>query len=178
MTHEAYKIRQGERRDIAALPGIEREAGTLFYPYLQDTGLTKEVLTFTSSAAEAEAACNGGGLWVAETATGEIVGFAIVFDWGTTAHLDELDVLPEHGRHGVGTSLVRAVCQWARESGYHRVTISTFRNIPWNEPFYVKHGFRAVSPIELDDMHRQLVESERARGLRTDVRVIMEYRIS
>jgi GNAT superfamily N-acetyltransferase len=178
LTDAAYKIRRGEHPDIAALRGIEIEAATLFYPYFQETGLTKEILRLTSSAAEAEEACNGGRLWVAESETGEIVGFAIVFDWGTTAHLDELDVLPAHGRQGVGTSLVRAVCEWARERGYRKVTISTFRDIPWNEPFYLKQGFRAVNPIQLDDMHRRLVESERARGLRTDVRVIMEYRIS
>jgi GNAT superfamily N-acetyltransferase len=150
----------------------------MFYPYLEETGLTKEILSFTSSAAEAEEACSGGRLWVAETATGEIVGFAIVFDWGTTAHIDELDVLPAHGHQGVGTSLVRAVCNWARDSGYRKVSLSTFRNIPWNEPFYLKQGFRTVNPLEFDDMHRRLVESERSRGLRTEVRVIMEYQIS
>lgn len=68
------------------------------------------------------------------------------------------------------------VCQWAREAGYSKVTLSTFRHVPWNAPFYESKGFRAVDSKHLGPEHVELVASERARGLRTDLRVVMEYR--
>ena len=60
------------------------------------------------------AACR---LWVALTE--EVpVGFALVEMLANDLpHLEELDVDPSHGRRGVGTALVRAVCKWAEVSG-------------------------------------------------------------
>lgn len=48
---------------------------------------------------------------------------------------------PEHGRRGIGGALVGSVCDWARASGIASVTLTTYREIPWNEPFYRRLGF-------------------------------------
>ena len=52
-------------------------------------------------------------------------------------HLEEIDVEPIQGRRGLGTALVRAVCQWATVSGYPMLTLTTFRLAPtpprWNK---------------------------------------------
>jgi GNAT superfamily N-acetyltransferase len=40
------------------------------------------------------------------------------------AHLEEIDVHPEHGRRGLGTQLVMAVCEWAATEGYRSVTLT------------------------------------------------------
>lgn len=108
---------------------------------------------------------------------GDPVGFALARELGGLAHLDELDVVPEHGRQGLGAQLLRAVCHWAAGRGYAALTLSTFRDIPWNAPFYSRHGFRIAHPHDLSEEHVYLVRSEHARGLRTDLRVVMEYRL-
>ena len=73
------------------------------------------------------AATREGRLWVA-TAAGQPVGFAHLEVLAPDlVHLEELDVLPWHGRRGIGTALVRAVCAWAKEHGFARVTLTTFR---------------------------------------------------
>jgi GNAT superfamily N-acetyltransferase len=69
---------------------------------------------------------------------------------------------------------VSAVCQWARDAGYPKVTLSTFRAVPWNQAFYEKRGFRVVDAHDLGPDHVALVASERDRGLRTDLRVVMQ----
>ena len=61
------------------------------------------------------------------------------------AYVEELDVMPEFGRRGLGSRLLAAVCEWAREQRCAAVTLSTFRDVPWNGPFYRKRGFRSYS---------------------------------
>ncbi len=56
------------------------------------------------------------------------------------AHLWQLSVVPSIQRRGLGRALVAAVCDWARLMGYEAVTLTTFRDVPWNGPFYEKLG--------------------------------------
>ena len=173
---DGYVIRLAEPDDIAVLPSVEKQAVRLFQEWLAATGLTPAGLEEVSTVEEFEEARKRGHLWVALAPDGEVIGFALVIILDQCAHLDELDVVPEHGRKGVGSKLLAIVCQWAREAGYSKVTLSTFRHVPWNAPFYASKGFRVVDPQRLWPEHVKLVAAERARGLRTDLRVIMEYR--
>ena len=75
------------------------------------------------------------------------VGFACVDLVDGAAHLWQLSVHPSAGRRGLGTALVAAVCEWAAAQGLGAVTLTTFRDVPWNAPFYRRIGFR-----ELDDL--------------------------
>ena len=40
--------------------------------------------------------------------------------------------------------LVLQVCDWAAGNGYASVTLTTFRDVPWNMPFYERLGFRVI----------------------------------
>src|SRR5438445_4218578 len=44
------------------------------------------------------------------------------------------DVHPSHGRRGLGTALVREVCEWATLCGYVMLTLTTFRAVAWHLP--------------------------------------------
>ena len=65
------------------------------------------------------------------------------------------------------------VCAWAREHGHTAVTLSTFRDVPWNGPFYRRHGFADLPPAAWTPGMRAIREHEARHGLRTDVRVFM-----
>jgi hypothetical protein len=65
------------------------------------------------------------------------------------------------------------VCEWAAAAGYESVSLSTFRDIPWNMPFYARLGFRVVRDSELGPALRGVVEDERRRGLDPSRRVVM-----
>ncbi|MBZ5642790.1 MAG: GNAT family N-acetyltransferase [Acidobacteriia bacterium] len=178
MIPNGYRIRAAVAEDVACLPEIERQAGLLFDDHLELIGLTKEFQAPVNSVENFEKAQRAGRLWVAVPPSGDPVGFALVQEIGGFAHLEELDVLPQHGRKGVGSALLNAVCAWAAQGGYPAVTLSTFRDIPWNAPFYQRRGFRVVPSSELSAGHVQLVASEQSRGLRADLRVMMACSIN
>lgn len=90
-----------------------------------------------------------------------------------TAHLEEIDVDPGHGRRGLGRKLVLQVCDWAAGNGYASVTLTTFRDIPWNMPFYARLGFEIVPRTQLSQALSAIVEDETRRGLDPARRVVM-----
>ncbi len=63
-------------------------------------------------------------------------------------HIFELSVHPVHGKKGLGRKLVEAVCDWSKDKGFEAVTLSTFRDLPWNGPFYLSCGFRELERHE------------------------------
>jgi len=116
-------------------------------------------------------------LWVA-LAEDAPVGFAHVEMLADgLPHLEEIDVHPQHGRRGVGTELVRTVCRWVARSGYPEITLTTFRSVPWNFPFYTKLGFEEIPNAELRAAVAAVVQDETARGLGPRGRVVMCYRV-
>ncbi len=164
-----YRIRQARREDFGALQTVEREAAKLF----AEVGLGAATLGDATTLADF-AECHAAGLlWVAVDGNDVPVGFAYVEIIEGQPHLDELDVHPDHGRRGIGTALVRTLIEWAGARGYASVTLTTFRDVPWNMPFYARLGFRAQDDRPLTPALRQVVDSEARRGLPPDLRVVM-----
>src|SRR4051812_29586856 len=164
-----YRIAAARPADLAQLPSIELAAARLLAGHAPES-----VLAETTSQEVLERVQRLGQLWVA--LDDEVpVGFAHVeiLEPGS-AHLDEIDVHPDHGRRGLGTRLVRAVCQWAEREGYGSVTLSTFRDVPWNMPFYAQLGFVVIPPQALSPALRFVVEDETRRGLDPNTRVVMQ----
>jgi GNAT superfamily N-acetyltransferase len=116
---------------------------------------------------------DAGQVWVACDAANTAVGVVIASVREGVVYVEEIDVLAEHGRRGLGGRMLDAVCTWAQERGYPAVTLSTFRDVPWNGPFYRKHGFVDLAPAAWTAGMRVIREQEAHHGLRTDVRVFM-----
>jgi GNAT superfamily N-acetyltransferase len=163
-----YTIRRARPRDLSLLPAIELAAARLLAGQAPES-----VLAETTAAPVLKAAQAHGRLWVA-LAEDMPVGFAHVeILEPAVAHLEEIDVHPEHGRRGVGRRLVLAVCAWAAASGYRAVTLTTFRDVPFNMPFYARLGFHVIPPGELSAALRAVVGDEIRRGLDPLRRVAM-----
>jgi GNAT superfamily N-acetyltransferase len=114
-----------------------------------------------------------GQVWVGVTEDDVPVGMVIASVRDAAVYVEEMDVLPGHGRRGLGTRLLARVCGWAQARGHPAVTLSTFRDVPWNGPFYRKHGFRDVPPAQWTPGMRAIREKEARHGLRADARVFM-----
>ena len=151
------------------LPHIEQQAASLFRGW----NVPDSVIGDTTPLEEFQAAQAAGLLWVVLSPQLHPVGFALVERDGTWLHLEEIDVHPLHGRRGIGAALVETVCAWARDCGSAQVTLTTYRDIPWNGPFYARLGFKILSVDELTPKLRERVEDEAARGWDMHRRVVM-----
>jgi GNAT superfamily N-acetyltransferase len=163
-----YTITAARREDLTRLAAMERAAARLLAGHAPES-----VLNETTSLDVLKHAQRDGRLWVA-LADDVPVGFAHaeLVERGAV-HLEEIDVRPDHGRRGLGTKLILEVCQWAANNGYGAVTLTTFRDVPWNMPFYAQLGFDVVAPQQVSAPLRAIVEDETRRGLDPSRRVVM-----
>lgn len=93
------------------------------------------------------------------------VGYARMELADGRAHLESLSVRPSSMRRGIGSALVNAVCDQAREAGYTELTLCTFAEVPWNGPFYAGLGFTELSEAEFTPGLRELRQAEQEIGL-------------
>jgi GNAT superfamily N-acetyltransferase len=167
-----YYIACARPQDLQQLPAVELAAAALLKGHAPES-----VLSETTSEQDLRAAQSEGRLWVA-LARENPIGFAHVEVLGVHGvHLKEIDVHPDHGRQGLGTRLLVTVCEWAARCGYSEVTLTTFRDLPWNMPFYAGLGFEVVSGSELSAELVHIVADETRRGLDPARRVVMRRRL-
>jgi predicted N-acetyltransferase YhbS len=165
------QIRPARFEELPMLSQIEQSAARLFLdtPYaflVNDDPLS---LDFVQQQFRA------GRVWVAVDCHEIVVGYAIAREVDNTLYLQQIDVEPLHGRRGIGSALITTVCDWAQQQGYEIVSLSTFREILWNAPFYSKLGFHPVDEAELTTGFQQIRLQELAAGLPVFDRVIMYY---
>jgi GNAT superfamily N-acetyltransferase len=111
-------------------------------------------------------------IWVA-TEGDRPFGFACTEPFADALHLWELAVRHEAQRRGAGRALVIAVAGDARAKNLPAVTLTTFRDIPWNGPFYARLGFVEVPHADANPRLAGLRGREAAVGLDIANRCIM-----
>ena len=77
-----------------------------------------------------------------------LVGFLVNEPFSRELHVWEMDVHPTFQGRGIGAGLIRACQIDARNSGYSAITLTTFRDVPWNGPFYTRLGFEEVTALD------------------------------
>lgn len=164
-----YRVVRAKGRHVPALPAIERAAAQLFPHDDLPVELRGDVFEHQVLAE----AARDERLWVALTAADEPIGFALVTRVDGLPHLREIDVHPAHARRGVGRGLVEAVLEDAARNGHPAVTLTTFRHLSWNAPFYARCGFRELQSCELLPELRRVLEEEARSGLDPRKRVAM-----
>ncbi|QYO65660.1 GNAT family N-acetyltransferase [Leptolyngbya sp. 7M] len=151
------------------MPPIEQRASELF----RDTEFAEEVSQECLSIEFLIQQFDAGRLWVAVDGGDVPVGFAAALVIDGNAHLHEVSVDPIHGRRGIGRKLIEAVYDWAVSHAFEGITLSTFRDIPWNAPLYQKLGFIELPETEHGPEMKLLRNEERESGLDISQRIIM-----
>lgn len=153
-------IRLAVRDDAALLPDIERSAGTLFrtlpdLAWIADDGVM--------SVDTHEQFIRAGTCWVADD--GRLIGFISTEIFDTELHIWEISVSADHHRRGIGQRLIVAAISHARYTDCVAVTLTTFRNVGWNEPYYARLGFETLRTETLCPRLHAVLESETEQGL-------------
>lgn len=172
-----YGIRPYERADLDALIAVERRSAALFAEHGLPTMATAPAPQRAAFAdlLETNAA------WVAETRAGDgpagPVGYAVAGDVNGVFYLKDLAVDPAHGRRGLGSALLACVIDHAHWAFYGAVALSTFRNVPFNAPFYRRRGFVAVAREDVPEMLAGQFDAEVPPGIHPATRVLMVRRL-
>jgi GNAT superfamily N-acetyltransferase len=157
----AGRIRPAQAADLDLLPDIERSAGQAFRGTVHDWIADDQVTpaqTYVPLAAE-------GLVWVAVDSAGPPVGFVACEIFQQDLHVWELAVRRERQGGGLGRALMEAARQAAAARGLSALTLTTFRTIAWNAPFYERLGFEAIAPEQTPQRLADILAVEAERGL-------------
>ncbi|MFN7054002.1 GNAT family N-acetyltransferase [Hyphomonas sp.] len=170
-----YQLCGAAQEEIPDLVRIDLAAGQLF----AGTGLIPEAELGDHVPEDIlAAAIPAGHLHTVRDYKGRLAGFALTSLRRNTLYLDQISVHPDHGRKGLGAALLARVIAEAKERGLKTVLLSTFRDLPWNAPFYRLHGFRILPKRRYETWMLQIEEAQAERGLDVSKRCFMARRTS
>jgi GNAT superfamily N-acetyltransferase len=158
--------------DIESMRQVERAAGTLFAGIGMDDVAADEPL----SPGELARYIEDDRAWVAEVRR-RVAGYILASVVDRCAHIEQVSVDPAHGRQGLGRMLLSTVEHWARFMGLGCVTLLTFRDVPWNGPYYASLGYRTLDDDALGPELHALRLHEAELGLDTSTRVAMRLEV-
>ncbi len=133
-------IRVAQDTDLPLLAAVEDAADALF-------GQRFGEVTWPAASPGEERAAEPGILLVAVDDDGTVVGFSHVLDLDGHWYLEQIAVDPAHGRHGIGSALLEATHDELARRGARQVTLRTYADVPWNGPFYARHGYVELDPL-------------------------------
>jgi len=149
-------LRLAQDADLTQLAAVEDAADQMF---VERFG----TLDWPPAASGEERAAEPGILLVAVDDDGLVVGFTHALDLAGHWHLEQIAVHPQHGRRGIGAALLEAMPDALAARGARQVTLRTFADVPWNAPFYARHGYVVLDPLP-DHLH-PLAETEERMGV-------------
>lgn len=112
-------------------------------------------------------------LIVAVTPDDAPIGFTAFRPLDGAAYIEEVDVLPSHAGRRIGAALLAEVASRAAGLGLAALTLSTFRHVPWNGPYYRRLGFVEMMAQELTPGLHAVHADNIARGLDETQRLFM-----
>jgi GNAT superfamily N-acetyltransferase len=109
-------------------------------------------------------ALQGGRLLVAVNERDSVLGFIRLEILDGDPHVEQVSVHPDHAGHGIGATLLAAAEQLARARGHRRMTLTTFRDVPWNGPYYTRLGWSTLREADLPPELAAARQQERDLG--------------
>jgi GNAT superfamily N-acetyltransferase len=82
--------------------------------------------------------------FVAVDAAGASFGFATLGLVDGEPYLDEIAVRAAAMRRGIGAALLGRALEWARAQQGSSLWLTTYSHLPFNRPYYERHGFVVV----------------------------------
>jgi GNAT superfamily N-acetyltransferase len=166
-------VRHARAADLEHIADIEDSGGPLFEEAFGD--LTGDILL--SPAPSGGERLDAPGFLLVVGPVGDPFGFSHVEIVDGFAHLGQLSVRPGHMRRGHGSALVRESMREAWLLGHGRLSLTTYRDLPWNGPFYAGLGFVEETDPEPFEVRQRA--RERKLGLdRHGPRIVMSVALS
>jgi GNAT superfamily N-acetyltransferase len=162
-------IRLATQQDAAAMPDIERSSGEAFRIIPNLAWIADDKVTSQERHA---ALIRLGAAWVSHDASNAITAFLTAEVREDVLHIWQMSVRSDQQRKGIGRNLIRAAENWASANQLVAMSLTTFRDVPWNAPFYASCGFQEVDP-HFYSVLQSTLEAEQQAGLPIEQRIAM-----
>jgi GNAT superfamily N-acetyltransferase len=103
-------------------------------------------------------------LWIVNDEGGISVGFLAARVLDRQFHIAEVSVARPYQGQGLGAALMTTAINCAHDRQHRLVTLTTYRDLPWNGPFYAKLGFTEIEAAPVGPQHVQMLLDEAAAG--------------
>lgn len=161
-------IRPGMEADLQRLVVVEVEAGQVF----RTVGMTKVAedvpqIPDLREAAEAER------LWVTEVGS-EVAGYIIADVLDGDAHVAQVSVAPAYAGRALGRAMIEFLEDWGRAAGCPATTLTTFRDVPWNGPYYLRLGYHVLRKEDIGpELAMTMAQEASLPGIEASLRCAM-----
>ena len=169
-TTRDFSIRKARFADIPFLGPVERSAAELFRTANLDFLLDGSTVDPKVLAAMIDAQH----LWVACDFMDYPIGFSGGEDLEGNFHLVEISVAQDFQGKGVGRALMERMEADVQREGYKTITLTTYRSLGWNGPWYSRLGFLEVNPVKMGRTYLGILENERQHGFDMSARCVMK----
>ena len=139
----SLELQAARLAEVPELVALELRAGQLFH----QVGMS-EVADHAPDEPALRNSVEDGLVWIARD-DGRIAGYVSAEVVDENAHVAQVSVSPDHARRGVGRILIEHVEAWGREAARPATTLTTFRDVPWNGPYYRRLGYRELADSEI-----------------------------
>src|SRR5690349_4747278 len=106
----------------------------------RDLGMTAVVGFEPTSAADLAGMIEAGYAWVATDEADRPVAGVLLRPVDGNLHVEQVSVHPAYTRRRIGERLLGKADEIAVAEGRPALTLTTFRDVPWNAPYYERLG--------------------------------------
>jgi len=168
---DALEIRRASPAEIDEIVAIDVDACTLYEEAGLHADLGPEHPYSVAERAYWTRCARDGNAFLAVPLDAPPVGLLVMDRVGGAPYLEQLSIRRVAMRQGLGRLLLDRAIEWA---GGDPLWLTTYGHIPWNRPFYERHGFVTVSEPEcppdivaiLEDQRRALPAPEERIAMR------------
>jgi GNAT superfamily N-acetyltransferase len=114
-----------------------------------------------------------GEAWVTVDEDDRPTGFLNGHVTGDVFHILQMAVLHDLQGRGLGAALIEEAKRFSMSRNMRALTLTTFRDVPWNAPYYRRRGFRILDEHELDARLRRILTHEAEAGFPRERRCAM-----
>jgi GNAT superfamily N-acetyltransferase len=168
------RIRHVRQRELPTLQEIERAAGRCF----ADIGMPEVAADAPLPVSVLDRYRQASLAWVATGPDDMPWAYLVAERLSGSLHVEQVSVHPAYARRGIGRALVEHSATHAAALGIPALTLTTFEQVPWNAPYYLRCGFRVLGASEWTSEMRAIRAREAEHGLDRWPRVAMRKELA
>lgn len=159
MATSGFRLRQARPDELDAIVALDDAASTLYAQAGLDVAFAPNHPFVAAEIARWSCAIEAGLARVAVADDDGLLGFMTLGRVDDAPYLDQLAVHPQAMRRGIGAAMLREAFAW---SAAQPLWLTTYAHLPWNQPWYERHGFARVPDALCGAQMQRILASQRA----------------